>query len=119
MNSTDLFELSQHAEFRSRVKIMVTYYMHIVINEGAEVANTAERKRYAQMTLNNSTGYLERWAISLASNQTIAENITINGTTPEILDYSGSEIPVSVIDGMDVEILNVVGLIFNDLAGVY
>lgn len=119
MNSTDLYDLSRHAEFRERVLIIVAHVCHTVLNEAADVEKTAERKRYANMTLNNSIGYTERWAVSLAADQTIAESISINETTPETLDYSGTEVAVSVLDGADVEILNAVNRLFNDLAGVY
>lgn len=119
MNSLDLILLSKHFEFLNRVKIMTSYVCQQITKEDSEIPGTAERKRYATMLLNNASGFLNRFALALVSNIIIVQTISINETDSTVLDYGGSEVDTTFIDGMDIEIQKAIKVIFNSFAGVY
>ena len=116
MNSLNLIALSRHSEFLDRVQVMTSYVCQEIAKEDSEAPKTAERKRYATMLLNNSSGFLNRFALALVSNVIIAQNISIGESG---LVYNGSIEDTALIDGMDIEIQGVIESIFNTFAGVY
>ena len=119
MNSLNLIALSRHQEFLDRVQIMTSYVCQQISKEDSETPGTDKRKRYASMLLNNSTGFINRFALALVSTIEIAQTITIDEQANTVLAYSGTEADTALIDKMDVEIQKAIEGIFNTFAGVY